>query len=245
MGQVEVFKRNRTGVVGVRNLNFILIFLPNEPAILVIEIITGIGVCGRSFTDFCFGSVTSFRLHGFRENILSFKQHLNGIANLVDGPFAALERGNHGDQYIGIVLDIVKLKVVFIVIMSVLIGIEILPQLIFKSAVLGFGSSHITIFHRISGRSKSRDRALRDDGAGRHHIEQKRKHRSQTADKEKCLFILGKELRDFLRAFRTLLGSLCSDLRRFCSSTSRMTGFSGQIFLLNGSLLLPARIWIA
>ena len=242
MGKIEVFKFDRTGVVGVRNFNFIFIFLPNEPAVLIVEIFTGIRVRSGAFANFRFCSVSGFRLNGFCQDILLFKQHLDCISNLVDGPFAALQSGYHGDQHVGVMLDFVKFKVILVIIVRVLIGVEVLLQLCLQSAVLCFGSSHIAIFHGVSGRTKCRNCTLRDDGAGRHDIEQKSKHYGQTANEQKGLLVLCKELGDLLCSFSTLLGSLCSNLGSFCSTACRRTGFGSHIFLLDGSFLLPSGI---
>ena len=108
MTEVEVFQLHGADVIGVRYLYLVFVFL-RDP---ILQLVVIIGVAAGSGPR----AVSGFRLHGLRKDILLFKQHIQNPADLRDRPFSAHQRGDRGNQDIGIVFDVVQLIMVFVVI---------------------------------------------------------------------------------------------------------------------------------
>ena len=142
-------------------------------------------------------------------------------------------------------LDIVKLKVVFIVVVVPLIVVQIVLQLLFKGTILSFSSSHIAVLKRISGCPQSGDAALNQYRTGGKRVEQESQENGKQADDDKTLFVTGDKLCSFLGFLRRFLCGLCGGFRSLDRAARCMTGFCRHIFLLDGSLLLPPGIRIA
>ena len=108
MTEVEVFQLHGADVIGVRHLHLVFVFL-RDP---ILQLIVIVGVAAGSDLH----AVSGFRLHGLRKDILLFKEHIEDTTDLRDRPLSAHQRGDCGNQDIGIVFDVVQLIVVFVVI---------------------------------------------------------------------------------------------------------------------------------
>ena len=108
MGQVKIVQGHGADGVVIGNLGFHLNFL----AIL---------------TDLCGGlrPIPGLRGHVLCENVLLVEQHLKIRLHLVDGPSTAVESSEHGDQDIGIMLDVLQIEVVFVIVVGAFIVVQV------------------------------------------------------------------------------------------------------------------------
>ena len=114
MGEVKIFKRDRADRVFIRHLDGVRV------AVLVMP---------------CFRSIADFGFHGFREDVLLIKKHLQLALYLAERPRAALERRERGDQHIRVMPDLIKIKMVFVVIMRRFVVVQLALQLGLHCAV--------------------------------------------------------------------------------------------------------------
>ena len=217
MGEIEVFEPHVADVVVIRD---------------AIGFRVRVAVCVRPCVGF--RAVSGFDDDLFGEDILLFKQHLERTLHLIQRELALMESRENGDQHIGVMLNIIQIEVIFIVVVSAFVGVEIALQLLLHLAILRFCAQHRIILaeiggsdNRRAGRGKHRTRA--DSGT-----EQNEKGNSD-ADPDEDLLVLLKELLDLVGRLLTelLAGILCG------SPGSLRTGISsGGIFLLNVLLLV-------
>ena len=191
-----------------------------------------VAVCVRPCVGF--RAVSGFDDNLFGEDVLLFKQHLERTLHLIQRELALMESRENGDQHIGVMLNIVQIKVILVIVMVTFIVIQIALQLLLHPAILRLRAQHRVILaeirgsdNRRAGRSKHRTRA--DSGT-----EQNEKGNSD-ADPDEDLLVLLKELLDLVGRLLTelLAGILCG------SPGSLRTGISsGGIFLLDVLLLI-------
>ena len=143
MTEVKVFQFDGTDVIGVRHLHIVFILLYDP----ILQLIVIIGVAAGS----CLRAVSGFRFHGLRKDILLFKQHIQNPADLRDRPLSAHQRGDRGNQDIGIVFDVIQLIVVFVVIVLGFVVVQPCLQFCLHSAILRLCRQHVLIQRRISG----------------------------------------------------------------------------------------------
>ena len=217
MGEIEVFELHVADVVVIRD---------------AIGFRVRVAVCVRPCVGF--RAVSGFDDNLFGEDVLLFKQHLERTLHLVQRELALMESRENGDQHIGVMLNIIQIEVVFIVVVSAFVGVEIALQLLLHLAIPRLRAEHRIILaeirgsdYRRAGRGEHRTRA--DSGT-----EQNEKGNSD-ADPDEDLLVLLKELLDLVGHLLTelLAGILCG------SPGSLRTGISsGGIFLLNVLLLV-------
>ena len=217
MGEIEVFELHVADVVVIRD---------------AIGFRVRVAVCVRPCVGF--RAVSGFDDNLFGEDVLLFKQHLERTLHLIQRELALMESRENGDQHIGVMLNIIQIEVIFVIVMSAFIVIQIALQLLLHPAILRFRAQHCVILteirgsdNRRAGRSKHRTRA--DSGT-----EQNEKGNSD-ADPDKDLLVVLKELLD-------LVGHLFTELPAgiLCGSPGGLrTGISsGGIFLLDVLLLV-------
>ena len=217
MGEIEVFELHVADVVVIRN---------------AIGFRVRVAVCVRP----CVGlrAVSGFDDNLFGEDVLLFKQHLERTLHLIQRELALMESRENGDQHIRVMLNIVQIEVVFIVVVSAFVGVEIALQLLLHPAILRLRAEHRVILAEIRGSDNRRA------GRGEHRTransgtEQNEKGNSD-ADPDEDLLVLLKELLDLVGHLFTelLAGILCG------SPGSLRTGISsGGIFLLDVLLLV-------
>ena len=217
MGEIEVFELHVADVVVIRD---------------AVGFRVRVAVCVRPCVGFC--AVSGFDDNLFGEDVLLFKQHLERTLHLIQRELALMESRENGDQHIGVMLNIIQIEVVFIVVVSAFVGVEIALQLLLHLAILRLRAQHRVILaeirgsdNRRAGRGEHRTRA--DSGT-----EQNEKGNSD-ADPDEDLLVLLKELLD-------LVGRLLTELLAgaFCGSPGslRTCISSGGIFLLDVLLLV-------
>ena len=114
----------------------------------------------------CFRSIADFGFHGFREDVLLIKKHLQLALYLVKRPRAALERCERGDQHIRVMPDLIKIKVILVVIMRRFVIVQLGLQLCLHRAVLRFGGKHIAVLAGVGRNTERRHAALDQYRAG-------------------------------------------------------------------------------
>ena len=191
-----------------------------------------VAVCVRPCVSF--RAVSGFDDNLFGEDVLLFKQHLERTLHLIQRELALMESRENGDQHIRVMLNIIQIEVVFIIVVSAFVGVEIALQLLLHLAILRFCAQHRIILAEIGGSDNRRT------GRGEHRTradsstEQNEKGNSD-ADPDEDLLVLLKELLD-------LVGRLLTELLAgaFCGSPGSLrTGISsGGIFLLDVLLLV-------
>ena len=193
MAQIEVFKLHGANIPCVWDFYLILIAL---------------AVCSR------LGAISGLRGDRLGKDILLVKQHLKIVLYLVNGKLTLMERRQNGQQHIGIVLDLVQIKMVFVIIVGLLIGVQILPQFILHRAVGGLCRQQVLIFGEIRGRDDVGHASTENRGTG---LQQPQQHDQQQADPahdQKRLFVFGNKLSGLLRRIRAFLCALRCRLRR-------------------------------
>ena len=217
MGEIEVFELHVADVVVIRD---------------AIGFRVRVAVRVRP----CVGlrAVSGFDDNLFGEDVLLFKQHLERTLYLIQRELALVESRENGDQHIGVMLNIIQIKVILVIVMVTFIVIQIALQLLLHPAILRLRAEHRVILteirgsdNRRAGRGEHRTRA--DSGT-----EQNEKGNSD-ADPDEDLLVLLKELLDLVGRLLTelLAGILCG------SPGSLRPGISsGGIFLLDALLLV-------
>ena len=94
MGKVEVFQFYLADIVVIGYFHVIVISL---------------AVCP------CLRPIAYLHLHGLRQDVLLFKEHLQFLLNLIDGESPFMERRENGDQHIRVMFDFVQVKTVFVI----------------------------------------------------------------------------------------------------------------------------------
>ena len=237
MRQIEVFQFHRTDVVGVRNLDFVLVFFGYSFSGV------GVGVRGRSGTGF--GAVSGLGFYSLRENILLLKQHLNYAPDLINRPLATVQGRNSRKQHIRVVFDIIEIIVIFIVVVGAFVVVKVVLQLSFQSTILCFCRHHIAVLYGVGGCTKGRHTALYQNGAGGNDIEHEYHQQADTGYDQRTLFVLGDELGGFLGFLGSFLCSLGGRFRRLNGIACGLTGFRCHVFLFDGAFLLPSGIRVA
>ena len=221
MGEVKIFKRDRADRVFIRHLDGVRV------AVLVMP---------------CFRSIADFGFHGFREDVLLIKKHLQLALYLVKRPRAALERCERGDQHIRVMPDLIKIKVILVVIMRRFVIVELALQRCLHCAVLRFGGKHIAVLAGIGRYAERRYAALDQHRAGRSDVQKKHRDEQNRQRDQKAFLVFRDPLRSFFRVLCGTLGGFGSDFGRTHRAAACLC--SG-IFLFDGALLLPAGIRIA
>ena len=217
MGEIEVFELHVADVVVIRDaVGFrVRVAVRVRPCV-------GLRAVSR-FDDDLFG-----------EDVLLFEQHLERALHLIQRELALVESRENRDQHIGVMLNIVQIEVVFIIVVSAFVGVEIALQLLLHPAILRLRAQHRVILAEIRGRNDRRA------GRGEHRTradsgtEQNEKGNSD-ADPDEDLLVLLKELLDLVGRLLTelLAGILCG------SPGGLRTGIPcSGIFLLDVLLLV-------
>ena len=217
MGEIEVFELHVADVVVIRD---------------AIGFRVRVAVCVRPCVGF--RAVSGFDDDLFGEDVLLFKQHLERTLHLIQRELALMESRENGDQHIGVMLNIIQIKVILVIVMVTFIVIQIALQLLLHPAILRFRAQHRVILaeirgsdNRRAGRGEHRTRA--DSGT-----EQNEKGNSD-ADPDEDLLV-------FLKKLLELVGHLFTELLAgaFCGSPGSLRpGISSSgIFLLDVLLLV-------
>ena len=148
MGQIEIFQRHIANVVVIRHL---------------VSVRVGVALLVRPSVGF--RPIPHLNLHLLGQNVLAVKEVLERTLYLVHRPRPLVERGDHGDQHIGVVLNVIEVKMVFVVIVGGLIAVEVVLQFSLQLTIGGLGPQHIRVLGRIgAGRNRAHQTV-----AHRHH----------------------------------------------------------------------------
>ena len=145
MAQIEVFKLYGADIPGVWDFYLILVALAVRSRLR---------------------AVSGFRGDRLGKNILLVKQHLKIVLYLVNGKLTLMERRQNGQQHIWIVLDLVQIKMILVIIVGLLIGVQILPQFILHRTVGGLCRQQVRILGEIGGRDNVGHASAEDGGTG-------------------------------------------------------------------------------
>ena len=156
------------------------------------------------------------------------------LLDLIQRELALMESREDGDQHIGVMLNIVQIEVVFIIVVSAFVGVEIALQLLLHPAILRLRTEHRVILaeirgsdNRRAGRGEHRTRA--DTGT-----EQNEKDNSD-ADPDEDLLVVLKEL---LELVGHLFAELLAGILRGSPGSLRTGIPCSGIFLLDVLLLV-------
>ncbi len=103
MGQVEIIQRNGANVI----------IVVHAVAFTVRCGFPGFGIGFRPCVGF--NVIAALRHHVLGEGILPVKEHGKRTLYLVQRPRALMERGENRDQHIGVVLNVVKIIMIFVI----------------------------------------------------------------------------------------------------------------------------------
>ena len=183
--------------------------------------------------------VPPFHLHRLGEDVLPVKQHLKVALHLVYGKLPLMERRQDGQQHIGIVLDLVQIVVILVIVVGLLIGVQIPPQLVLLGAVGGLRRQQVSILGEIGGGHNVGHASAEHGGAGLQQAQQQHQHKADPADDKEHLFVPGYELAGLLCCLRALLCALgCRLCRRLCTLRAARRPVGRRVLPLH-PLLLP------
>ena len=111
-------------------------------------------------------------------------------------------------------LDLVQIKMVLVIIVGLLIGVQILPQFILHRAVGGLCRQQVRILREIGGRDNVGHASAEDGGTGLQQPQQHDQQQADPANNQKRLFVFGNKLSGLLRRIRAFLCALRCCLRR-------------------------------
>ena len=120
----------------------------------------------RANNDHHFCTVTYLHGHGLGQDVLLFKEHFKFTLYLGQREHAVMQRGQNRDQHIGVMLDFVQIKMVFIVVVGGLVGVEIPLQFLFQLGVGFFCTQHILVLGKVRGCRHAGSSGARHHGAG-------------------------------------------------------------------------------
>ena len=142
-------------------------------------------------------------------------------------------------------LDVVQIKMVFVVIVGYLVIVQQLLQLGLHCTILRFGGEHIRVPAGVGRCVDAGRRALKQNGTGGYDGHQQHNDGGNPADNEKRFLMPDDKGTGFFRIFGGSLRRLCRRFRCLDGVLRPLTGFRGGVFLLDGPFLLPAGIGIA
>ena len=152
MGKVEVFQLYLADIVVIRYFHVVVV---------------SFAVCP------CLRPIAHLHLHGLRQDVLLFKEHLQFLLDLVDGEHPFMERRENGDQHIRVMLDLVQIKTVFVISgVQSFIVIQFILKFLLQFAVGRLCSQHIRVLGEIRGSKYATYAGARHHGTGRYPAKQ-------------------------------------------------------------------------
>ena len=130
MAEIEVFQRDIADVVVIGNADLIRIALT---VILRLPTIPG--------------------LHHnlFGEDVLLFKQHFQCALHLGKRELALMQCREDRDQHIGVMLNLIQIKVILVVAVGAFVIVQIVLKLCLHAHILRLGSQHGLVFAEVGG----------------------------------------------------------------------------------------------
>ena len=222
MGEVEVLQLHGADIV-----------------VVIDPVAVRMGVAVRVRPGVRLDVVPPLHLHRLGEDILLVEQHLKIPLHLVHGEGPLMERRQDGQQHIGIVLDVVQLIVVLVIVMGLLIGIQVLPQLVLFGAVGGLRRQQVRVLGEVGGGHDVGHASAQHGGAGLQQPQQHHQHKTDAADDQEHLLVPGYERSGFLRRLRGFLRTLRRRPRRCLCALRVVRRPVGRRVLPLQPLLLP------
>ena len=105
--------------------------------------VPGVGLVVLVILGFCY--------HRFRENVLPVKEGFQGALYIGQCPFSLMERRQDGNEHIGVVLDLVQVKVVLVIAVGCGVIVQVVLQLRLHTGVGRLRRQNILILCGVSG----------------------------------------------------------------------------------------------
>ena len=177
MGEVEILQRDGADVPGIGHLHFILVALAVRPGL---------------------GAVAGLRCDRFRDDVLLVKEHFQVALHIVQGKHPFMERRQDGQQHIRVMLDLIQVKVILVVVVGGLIGVQVFLQLRLHPAVGGLGPGQVRVLRKIGGRHQAGSPAPEHGGAGLHQPHDEHENQPNPAHDEEGVLVFGDEAAQLL-----------------------------------------------
>ena len=97
------------------------------------------------------GAVAYLHGHGLGQDILLFKEHFKFALHLGQCKNTLMQRGQNRDQHIGVMLDFIQIKMVLVIVVGGLVGIQIPLQFLFQLGIGFFRTQHILVLGKVRG----------------------------------------------------------------------------------------------
>ena len=155
--------------------------------------------------------------------------------HLVQSKHPFVERRQDGQQHIRVMLDLIQVKVIFVIVVGGLVGVQVFLQLRLHPAVGGLGPGQVRVLGEIGGCHQAGSLAPEHGSAGLHQPHDEHEDQADPSHNEKGVFVLrhkpaqllGDGPAAFLRCGSGGLGCL-----------SRSLGRAGSCPMCGGILLL-------
>ena len=134
MGEIEILQGNGADVPGVGHPDRIGVALAVRPGL---------------------GAVAGLCRYRFCKDVLLVKEHFQIPLHLVQGEHPLMERDRMDQQHIGVMLDLIQVKVILVIVVGAFIGIQILLQLRLHLAVGGLGPGQVRVLRKIGGANQA------------------------------------------------------------------------------------------
>ena len=175
----------------------------------------------RANNDHHFCTVTYLHGHGLGQDVLLFKEHFKFALHLGQCEHAVMQRGQNRDQHIGVMLDFVQIKMVFIVVVGGLVGVEIPLQLLFQLGVGFLCTQHILVLGKVRGCRHAGPSGARHHGAGLQTRYQEQSQQTEHGHDQNGFPVLGCK---FCHPFAAFGCQLCYPETIFCGSGCTLCG---------------------
>ena len=220
MGQIFVLQLDRADVVFIRLL-----------------VVDNLRHTIRANNDHRFCTITYLHGHGLGQDVLLFKEHFKFALHLGQCKNAIMERGQNRDQHIGVMLDFVQIKMVFIVVVGSLVGVEIPLQLLFQLGVGFLCTQHILVLGKVRRCCHAGPSGARHHGAGLQTRYQQQGQQTEHRHNQNGFPVLG---RKFDHPFAALGCQLCYPETVLCGGSGPLRGGLTSLPCSLGILLLDA-----
>ena len=175
----------------------------------------------RANNDHHFCTVTYLHGHSLGQNVLLFKQHFKFTLHLGQREHTVMQRGQNRDQHIGVMLDFVQIKMVLVIVVGGLVGVEIPLQLLFQLGVGFLGTQHILVLGKVRGCRHAGSSGARHHGAGLQPRYQEQSQQTEHRHDQNDFPVPG---RKFGYPFAALGRQLCYPETIFCGGGCTLRG---------------------
>ena len=118
--------------------------------------------------------------------------------HLVQGEHPLMEGGQDGQQHIGVMLDLIQVKVILVIVVGALVGVQVFLQLRLHFTVGGLGPCQVRVLREIGGAHQAGSAAPKHGGAGLHQAHDEHEDQANPAHNEEGVFVLGDEAAQLL-----------------------------------------------